>query len=137
MRADTTFISMKISEIKAGQSFDVITAQIVELSDVREFSKFGKSGKVLNAKVKDDSGECSLTLWNDQIDQVSSGDTVTIKNGFAKEWKGDLQISVGKFGSFEVGGGSAVAEDSGDSEEPADSGGSEDSSEVSVDEEEV
>ncbi len=93
---------MKISELEANQGKIEIEAEVNEMGEVREFEKFGRQGRVCNATVKDDSGEIKLTLWDDQIDQVKEGDKVKISNGYVKEWQGEKQLSVGKYGTMEV-----------------------------------
>src|SRR3989344_3492806 len=93
---------MKISELKARQGSVEITAEVVDVGEPRNFNKFGKEGKVADATIKDDSGQIKLTLWNEQVDKVKEGDTVTIKNGYVGEWQGGLQLSTGKFGTLEV-----------------------------------
>ena len=79
-----------------------LVATVIDKGEAREFSKFGKSGKVCNAKVKDDSGSVTLSLWNEQVDLVHVGDTIKISNGYVGEWQGELQLSTGKFGTLEV-----------------------------------
>ena len=98
---ETRYI-MKISELKAGQGSVELTGEVVEVGEVRTFNKFGNEGRVATAIVKDDSGQIMLSLWNEQIDQVKQGDTVTVKNGYIKEWQGELQLTTGKMGSLEV-----------------------------------
>jgi replication factor A1 len=93
---------MNISELQAGQGKIDVTGIVTEIGETRTFDKFGKSGQVANAKIKDDSGEVALTLWNDQVDQVKVGDKVNITNGYVREWQGELQLSTGKFGKLEV-----------------------------------
>jgi replication factor A1 len=91
---------MKISELKARQGDVDLVGEIAEKGDVRDFNKFGKTGKVCNAKLKDDSGEVKLTLWNEQIDEFNVGDKVHIVKGYVGEWQGELQLSTGKFGEL-------------------------------------
>ena len=79
-----------------------LTATVVEKADVRTFEKFGKQGRVCNATLQDDTGKVSLTLWNDDVDKVNTGDTVKITNGWANEYQGEVQLSTGKFGTLEV-----------------------------------
>lgn len=55
-----------------------------------------------NAKIKDDSGEITLTLWNDEIEKVNVGNKIKIFNGYVNEWQGILQLTVGKFGKLEI-----------------------------------
>ena len=93
---------MEIKELKPKQGNVEIVAEVTEKGDVREFEKFGKSGRVCNAKIKDASGEIKLSLWNEQIDQVNVGDTVKVTNGYVSEWQGELQLTTGKFGNLEI-----------------------------------
>src|SRR3989344_1515160 len=97
-----TIYKMEIVDLKPRQGKIEIVAEVTEKGDVREFNKFGKTGRVCNAKIKDDSGTISLTLWNEQVDQVKVGDKIHIKNGYVNEWQGELQLTTGKFGSLEV-----------------------------------
>ena len=93
---------MAIKDLQPRQGNVDLILEIVEKSDVREFSKFGKSGRVCNAVAKDETGQIKLTLWNEQIDQINEGDKVHITNGYVGEYQGELQLSTGKFGQLEV-----------------------------------
>ena len=92
---------MKISDLKAKTGKVEVEVEVIEKETPREFTKFGSIGKVCNAKVKDETGEIKLTLWNDQVDQVQVGDKIKITNGYVGEYQGELQLSTGKFGSLE------------------------------------
>ena len=93
---------MKISELQPRQGKVEIEAEVINKGEVRTFEKFGKEGRVCNAKIKDDSGEMTLSLWNEQVDQVNTGDKVKVGNGYVSEFKGEMQVSTGKFGTLEV-----------------------------------
>jgi replication factor A1 len=93
---------MQIKDIKPKTGSIDIVGEIVDKSNVREFEKFGKQGKVCTAKIKDDTGEVSLTLWNNEADNISVGDKIHLTNGWAGEWQGEIQLSAGKFGKIEV-----------------------------------
>lgn len=93
---------MAIKDLQARQGQVDLIAEITEKGDVREFEKFGKKGRVCNAKIKDATGDMTLTLWNEQIDQVNVGNKVHIVNGWVSEWQGEKQLSTGKFGQLEV-----------------------------------
>ena len=101
---------MKISELQPRQGKVDIEVEVVSMGDIREFSKFGKSGRVCNATVKDDSGEIQLTLWNEDIDKVKPGMKLKIENGYVNEWQGEKQLTTGRFGKLEVVGGEAAPE---------------------------
>ncbi len=93
---------MGVKDLQARQGNVDIVLEVTEKGDVREFEKFGKKGRVCSAKAKDASGEIILTLWNEQIDLVSVGDTVQITNGYVNEFQGEKQLTTGKFGKMEV-----------------------------------
>ena len=92
----------KIKDLQAKQGKVEIEANVKELGPVREFNKFGKTGKVCNAKIEDDSGSMTLTLWNEEIEKVKLGLKIRITNGYVSEWQGEKQISAGKYGKIEI-----------------------------------
>jgi len=117
---------MAIKDLEIRQGNVDIVAEVVEIGEVREFNKFGRPGRVATAKIKDETGEISLTLWNEDIDRVKVGDTIRIKNGFVNEWQGTAQLTTGRMGSLEV----LSKADEGSEAEPEPSG--EDSAEEDI-----
>lgn len=95
---------MKVRELRAESKVDVIELVIREKGSTRDFtSRSGASGKVCDAKAVDDEGdEVGVSLWNDEIERVSDGSRVRITGGWAREWRGNLQVSAGRFGKLEV-----------------------------------
>lgn len=93
---------MNIAELSPKQGNVNIMVELVDVGEIREFTKFGKAGRVATAKVKDESGQILLTLWNDQIEQVKAGDKVKITNGYVSEWQGEKQLTTGRLGKLEV-----------------------------------
>src|SRR3989344_5617010 len=93
---------MAIVDLKPKQGKVDIVVDIVAKETPREFNKFGKSGKLCNATVKDETGEMKLSLWNDDVDKVEVGDKVQITNGYVNEYQGELQLTSGRFGKLEV-----------------------------------
>ena len=94
---------MKISELKAGVGNASIEGEVVKKEEPREvLTKFGKKTRVANATVKDESGEITLSLWGDDIEKVQVGNKISIENGWVSEFKGNVQISAGKYGKINV-----------------------------------
>jgi replication factor A1 len=93
---------MAIKDLQPRQGKVDIVVEVIDKGEIREFQKFGRSGRVCSAKVKDETGEIKLTLWNDQIDQVNVGDKLQISNGYVNEFQGEMQLTTGKFGKLEV-----------------------------------
>lgn len=113
---------MKISELNPGQGDVEIEVEVTSIEEPRSFNKFGKDLRVATATIKDDSGEMELTLWNEDIDKIKTGNKVKISKGYVKEFNGKKQLTTGKFGSFEVlgnGGGDTPAASEAPSAEPA------------------
>jgi replication factor A1 len=102
---------MAIKDLQAKQGKVDITVEVIDVSDPKEFTKFDKPGRVANAVVKDSTGEIALTLWNDEIDKVRKGAMIRIANGYVNEYKGELQLSAGRFGTIEVLDGDVVSND--------------------------
>lgn len=93
---------MELKDVQANQGNIDVVIHIVEKEEPRSFEKFGKTGRVCKAKVKDDTGEMKLTLWNDDIESVNVGDKVHLQNGWCSEYQGEKQLSSGKFGKIEI-----------------------------------
>ncbi|HLC65701.1 MAG TPA: OB-fold nucleic acid binding domain-containing protein [Candidatus Nanoarchaeia archaeon] len=93
---------MAISDLKTGQGKVDITVEVVSVSEPRTFEKFGKPGRVASAKARDETGEIMLSIWNEDVDKVKTGDKVKITNGFVSEFRGEKQLSTGRFGKLEV-----------------------------------
>ncbi len=93
---------MTIKDLQIRQGNVDLVVDIVDVGEEREFEKFGKRGRVATAVAKDESGDIKLTLWNEDIDKVKSGDKIHIVNGYVSEWQGEPQLTTGKFGKLEV-----------------------------------
>ncbi len=63
----------------------------------------GESKDVCDHVLGDDSGEIKMTLWGDEISKVKEGDVVEIINGYTKEFRGEVSISVSKkYGEMKI-----------------------------------
>src|SRR3989338_535956 len=94
--------TMQVKDLKPRQGNVDIILDITSVEAPREFQKFGKPGKVANAKGKDGTGEIKVTLWNEDIDAVKAGDKIQITNGYVNEWQGEMQLTTGRLGKLEV-----------------------------------
>ena len=93
---------MAIADLKVREGKVDIVVEVTAKDEPREFEKFGRTGKVCTATIKDDSGEMKLSLWNEQVDKVNVGDKVHIINGYVNEFQGEKQLTTGRFGKLEV-----------------------------------
>ncbi|MEM0360368.1 MAG: hypothetical protein QXK06_03490 [Candidatus Diapherotrites archaeon] len=94
---------MLVKDLKARAPIEEIELEIVSKAEPRAFATEKGEGIVCNCAAKDKKGvEVSLTLWNEQIAQVSEGDKVKILQGWCSEFRGALQVSTGRKGTLEV-----------------------------------
>ncbi len=95
---------MRIRDLRAEAKIDSLELIIKEKGSSRDFSsRTGSKGNVCDAKAVDDENqEVSVSLWNDEIERVQVNDRIRITNGWAREWRGNLQVSAGRFGKLEV-----------------------------------
>ena len=93
---------MEIKDLQPRMGKVEMVVTVKDIAEPREFEKFGKTGKVANAMVCDETGTIKMSLWNEQIDQIKVGDKLLIKNGYVSEWQGEMQLGTGKFGSLEI-----------------------------------
>ncbi|OYT40288.1 MAG: hypothetical protein B6U86_04315 [Candidatus Altiarchaeales archaeon ex4484_43] len=93
---------MQVKDLKPNTTIDTLEVEVIDVEEPREFTSFRGSGRVTNARVKDKTGEVKLTLWNDEIDLATPGRKLRIENGWAKEYRNELQIGSGRFGRIIV-----------------------------------
>lgn len=93
---------MKINEIKRGMSNISVQGKIIDISDVRDVqTKYGKRN-VADALIEDETGQISLSLWQDQINSVAVGNMINVTGAFAIEFRDKLQLSIPRSGKIEV-----------------------------------
>ena len=77
--------------------------EITKIGETRTVNlKNGGTADVADATLSDDSGDVALALWGDDIKLATLGKRVTILNGYTNEFKGQVSLTKGKFGTLEV-----------------------------------
>jgi replication factor A1 len=88
---------MKVNDLQDKTAVDDIELQILEISEAKQTSY----GPMQNAKAQDDTGTVDISFWGDQTGKYKTGDRIRISKGWCKEYRGQLQVSAGKFGKIE------------------------------------
>lgn len=87
----------KISELRVGMKRVNVKAKIIEIPPRRLVqTMWGGRSYVSNAKITDETGSITLSLWNNQISRFNIGDDVKIENGVVTNFAGKLQIRLRK-----------------------------------------
>jgi replication factor A1 len=58
--------------------------------------------RVTDALVGDETGSLYMTLWDDKIDAINEGATLSITNGYINLFRGNMRLNIGKYGSYEI-----------------------------------
>ncbi len=96
----------KIADIKDREEIS-ITATVTKLNPARTFNKrTGGEGRVRNIDVQDETGNCRLTLWDEDVDlpeslEILVGTQLSLTDCYAKQSDYGLDITKGKKGKIE------------------------------------
>ena len=104
MRHQTRGIFLKLSDIEAEKNVTDLVVRVVSMAPPRMIStKTGRKTQLIEVLVADDTGSTILSLWgfNEGTD-LSAGKVIRIIDGWAKEWRGKVQLSLGRSGKYEI-----------------------------------
>jgi replication factor A1 len=94
---------IKVSDLQPYSKQVNTTVKIVQKGEARETvsRQDGTTHRVLDALVGDETGAIYMTLWDENIDKVNEGDSVMVKNGYVRPFKGSMRLNIGRYGSLE------------------------------------
>ena len=101
---------IKIADLQAGDKVNIQVRLVKPIDPKNDIKAFinktdGSAGKRCKTTVEDDSGKIQLTLFDKQIDLVlamKDNAWFSIENGYVKEWEGNLELVVGRYGKIEA-----------------------------------
>lgn len=92
---------VKVDELSPASKRVNILVKVLDIGERREVpSRMGGSRTLAEARVGDETGTVLMTLWEDQINEVTAEDVLLIDNGFMSLVRGHLRLNVGQYGSF-------------------------------------
>lgn len=94
---------MKLEEIKPNSTFDVFVRVISKGEERSITTKNSRSLRVCEFQVGDETDIVSFSLFNNQIEFLKDevGNVIEIIRGWAKEFRGKIQLTLGYSGSLE------------------------------------
>lgn len=92
----------KVSRLKENRPVSDLEILVLRRYPPRLVSSRKWTGRVAAACGRDESGVVGLVLWDEQIDEVATGDIVRIRNGWCKRRLGERVVSTGRSGSLSV-----------------------------------
>jgi replication factor A1 len=96
-------VDAKVSELTPASRAVNVTAKVVSKSEIRNIAagRDGSPHRVCDALVGDETGVVYLTLWDDNIDKINDGDTITVGNGYVTLFRGNMRLNIGRYGKLE------------------------------------
>lgn len=104
IREDRSEELVKIGDLNSYSRQVYTIVKVVSKTEPREVtSKIDQSRhRVAEALVGDETGSIYLTLWDDAIDEIEEGQTLSIKNGYVNLFRGSMRLNLGRYGSYEI-----------------------------------
>jgi len=97
-------VNVKVGELTPDSKAVNVTVKVVSKGEVRSTTS-GRDysvHRVVDALVGDETACVILNLWDDNIEKVKEGDTISIKNGYVNLFRGNMRLNIGRYGSFET-----------------------------------
>jgi ssDNA-binding replication factor A large subunit len=92
---------VKISELKPLENnLNVVFKVTKKLNERQVKNRTGETQRICEFTISDPTGSITLTLWNEDIDNIKSDKVYKLSNGYANVFKNSLQLSKGKNGSI-------------------------------------
>ena len=95
---------MKLAEVEPEKNVLELVVRVVSVAPPRMITtRYGKNTQLTEVLVSDEPGSSAiLSLWGyGKGSDLSAGRVIKIIDGWAKEWRGKVQLSLGKNGRYE------------------------------------
>lgn len=94
---------MKIENLRVGMKKVNVIAKVLETSEPSKVhTQFRDNALVSNAWIGDETGKIMLCLWDKQVNAVSVGDHIEVKNAHVAMFKAEKQLRLGKNGTITI-----------------------------------
>ncbi len=98
-KQNTESVFTSVNDLRAGMKKVNVKAEVLEIpKPVQVHTQFGNTVMVVNALVQDDTGKIKLCLWEGQINSVTVGENIEIRNAHVCVFRGERQLRLGKKG---------------------------------------
>lgn len=93
----------KVENLRVGMKKVNVIAKVLETSEPSKVhTQFRDNALVSNAWIGDDTGKIMLCLWDQQINTISVGNCIEVKNAHVALFKAEKQLRLGKNGTITI-----------------------------------
>jgi ssDNA-binding replication factor A large subunit len=95
---------LKIAEVEPGKNVDDLVVRIISIAPAKIVkTRAGRKTMLKEVLIADETGSSILSLWGfNEGNDLSAGMVIKIVDGWAKEWRGQIQLSLGRSGKYEI-----------------------------------
>ncbi len=91
----------KVKDLNQGSKRVTVLAKVLNVGEPKQIqTRYGEQKSVTEAVLGDETGKVTMSLWNEQANQVEVGDSIVVENGYVSLVRGHMRLNVGKYGSI-------------------------------------
>jgi len=97
-------IPLKVEDVEPDSGIPELAVRVVSVAPARIIrTRSGRKTQLTEVLVGDDTGTAVFTLWGFGAgSDVKAGQVLRITDGWAKQYKGKIQLSLGRSGEYET-----------------------------------
>ena len=97
---------LKINDVPKAANAITIAGRVVDFWGIREFNKNGRSGRVANFLIGDETGAVRIVVWDEpiinKVANLKEGDIVRVKNSYSRENRGYMELHLGSRSEIDI-----------------------------------
>ena len=102
MRGQPVKRELKVGDLNPGMKYVNLEAKVLETPEPRVVETRWGAATVSNVLIGDETGTISMVLWNKQIDIVSEGALIEIRDARVDRFRGEPLLRIGKGGKIKL-----------------------------------
>ena len=91
---------MKIKDVTPESRNVNLLVKVISVGEPRDIeTKYGRK-HLAEATIADDTASMIMTLWEEQVDEVSENDIMEIENAYISLVRGSMRLNLGRYGKM-------------------------------------
>lgn len=91
-----------VTQLTPGKSISRLELVVLRTYPRRLVSSANYTGQLAAACGRDETGIVGIVLWDNQVNNVKTGDIIRIENGWCRTKNGEIVVSTGKNGKLTI-----------------------------------
>jgi len=103
---DATSKNLKVNNLQSGLNSVNVTVRILNIYEIRNFSKNNQERRVANILVGDETGTTKVVIWDEnlinEVPKLKEGDILKVLNAQARENNGNIELHLGNKSQLKI-----------------------------------